>query len=192
MTRTVSEAPPALGRRILVWGVSGSGKTTFARRLAQALGVPAVQMDALFWKPGWVETPDDEFLDKVRCALDQSPDGWVIDGSYWRVSSAYLDQTDAVIWLRLPWRICFWRLFVRTVSRAWTREPLYYQGGPRESWRQTFFDRRSILWFSISRHRQGITLREQRVAALPDRIRVYELKSDQEVEAFLRGLDCGG
>jgi hypothetical protein len=108
------------------------------------------------------------------------------------VSSAYLDQTDAVIWLRLPWRVCFGRLLLRTVSRAWTREPLYCDGGPRESWRRTFFDRRSIPWWSISRHRQGIALGEHRIADLPDRIRVYELRSDREVEAFLDGLRRAG
>jgi adenylate kinase family enzyme len=77
MKQTVREAPPVPGRRIMVWGVSGSGKTALARRLAEALGVPAIQLDALFWNPGWVETPDDDFRKKVSAAIDQARDGWV-------------------------------------------------------------------------------------------------------------------
>ena len=61
--------PIELGRRIVIWGVTGSGKTTLARELAERLGVPHIQLDAIFWKPNWVETPDEEFRAKVqRCS----------------------------------------------------------------------------------------------------------------------------
>ncbi len=42
-------------QRILVMGSSGSGKSTFARRLSEITNIPAVSLDALFWKPGWIE-----------------------------------------------------------------------------------------------------------------------------------------
>jgi adenylate kinase family enzyme len=183
-----NETPMLLGRRIVVWGVTGSGKTTFALALGQVLGVPAIQLDALFWKPDWVETPDDQFRAKIERAVSEAGDGWVIDGSYSRINSAYLPLTDTVIWLHLPWRVCFWRLFRRTVSRAWTREPLYYDGGPQESWRLSFFDRKSILWWSISRHRYGVKRRRELINTLPSGVRVYELRSPKEVEQFISGV----
>ncbi len=40
--------------RIVVVGTSGSGKTTFARKIAAALNLPRVEIDALNWLPGWV------------------------------------------------------------------------------------------------------------------------------------------
>jgi len=46
-------------QRINVVGTSGSGKTTVARRAAEALGVPFVELDALHWEPGWQEAPDE-------------------------------------------------------------------------------------------------------------------------------------
>ena len=177
--------PVELGRRIVVWGVTGSGKTTFAKHLSEHLGLSRVDLDAIFWKPDWVETPDDEFRAGVQAALDAAPDGWVLAGSYSRISDVYLSPADTLIWLHLPWRVCFWRLLLRTVSRAWTREPLYYEGGPQESWRLSFFDRKSILWWSISHQRRSVRVTRERIAALSPKIRVHELRSSRDVTELL-------
>jgi adenylate kinase family enzyme len=179
---------PVLGRRIVVWGVTGSGKTTLARRLSEALGLPRIELDAVFWNPGWVETADDEFRARLQATINRAPDGWVLDGSYSRVSDIYLAEADTLLWIHLPWRVTFWRLFWRTVSRAWSREPLYYEGGPQESWRLSFFDSRSILWWSIRHHRSATRTRRDRFHSLPPRIRRYEVRSAKEVEAVRRRL----
>lgn len=42
-------------RRVAVVGNSGSGKSTFAAELARRLGVPWVELDAVFHQPGWTE-----------------------------------------------------------------------------------------------------------------------------------------
>jgi adenylate kinase family enzyme len=180
----VSREIPVLGKRIVVWGVTGSGKTTLARRLSERLGLPRIELDAIFWKPGWVETPDEAFRAKLRAALADAGEGWVLDGSYSRVSDIYLAEADTLLWIHLPWRVTFWRLFWRTVSRAWSHEPLYYKGGPQESWR-LMFDRKSILWWSIRHHRGATNARRERFASLPPHIRGYELRSAREVEAVL-------
>ena len=46
--------------RILVYGVTGSGKTTLAERISLAAGIPWYAIDDLTWEPGWVPVPDDE------------------------------------------------------------------------------------------------------------------------------------
>jgi adenylate kinase family enzyme len=43
-------------QRVMVMGSSGSGKSTFARRLSDLTGIPGVSIDALYWKPGWTRT----------------------------------------------------------------------------------------------------------------------------------------
>ena len=40
-------------RRIVVIGATGSGKSTFAHRLARFLDVAFVELDALFWESDW-------------------------------------------------------------------------------------------------------------------------------------------
>lgn len=88
-------------------GNAGSGKTTFARALAQPLGVPHVELDALFWQPGWVETPPDEFKQRVSAVL--TPEGWVADGNYRSKLGTYvLDQADRLWGTNVePWHEAF-------------------------------------------------------------------------------------
>jgi adenylate kinase family enzyme len=182
------QQPVQLGRRIVVWGVTGSGKTSMARHLAGLYSLPRIELDALYWNKGWVGTPDDEFRSKVEQALAAAPDGWVLDGSYSRVSDLYLAAADTLIWLHLPWRVSFWRLLKRSLTRAWTHEPLYFENGTRESWRLLFLDSDSILRFSITGHREATRRRHERIAALPPHVRVYELRSPREVEDLLMTL----
>jgi adenylate kinase family enzyme len=61
-------------------GSGGAGKTTFARELARRTGLPVVHLDHLYWKPGWVETPRDEW----RMVQDErlTATEWIADGNY--------------------------------------------------------------------------------------------------------------
>src|SRR2546423_6449869 len=52
-------------RRVLVVGSAGAGKTTFATRLGQALGLPVIHLDSEYWRPGWQQTPEDEWPARV-------------------------------------------------------------------------------------------------------------------------------
>jgi adenylate kinase family enzyme len=40
-------------QKIIVIGSSGSGKSTFSRKLSRAMNIPVYHLDALFWKPNW-------------------------------------------------------------------------------------------------------------------------------------------
>ncbi|MCY3700151.1 MAG: hypothetical protein OXH46_11095, partial [Gemmatimonadetes bacterium] len=63
-------APDAeIGGRVQVVGNSGSGKSTLGARLAEAMGAPFVELDALNWLPGWVglnQTDPDRFERRIR------------------------------------------------------------------------------------------------------------------------------
>jgi adenylate kinase family enzyme len=179
--------PIELGRRIAVFGVTGSGKTTIACQLGQALGLPAIELDSLFWQPNWVETPPEEFRAKVGAALDAAPDGWVCDGNYrTRLKDLVLARADTVVWMHLPFRVTFWRVFRRTISRAWSQEALW--GTNYESWRLTFFDRKSLLLWSITHHKATARSTVAALAEMEPRPRVYELRSAREVNVFLAGV----
>jgi len=77
---------PACPRRVLVAGASGAGKTTVARRTAEVLGVPHVEIDALFHGPDWTRRP--AFLADVA-AFSATP-GWVTE---WQYAAAAADPS---------------------------------------------------------------------------------------------------
>jgi adenylate kinase family enzyme len=161
-----------------VVGTAGSGKTTFARALAQKLGVPHVELDALFWKPGWVMSTAEELRPKVEAALGDG--GWVVDGNYsTRLGSLVLSQADEIVWLDLPLRTTFPRVLRRTLRRLRTREVIW--GTNRESLRAAFFSRESILLFSLHAHRRFRRSREELLAAYPH----VRLRSARDVERYL-------
>lgn len=184
------DPPFVLGRYVVVWGVTGSGKTTVSRRLSEALRLPLIELDAIRHATGWDTVDFLQMRDVVQQRLTRLRAGWVIDGSYSPVHDLYLPAADTLIWLHLPWRVCFWRLLKRTISRLFTREPVYHEDGPRESWRLTFLTKRSILWWSISNYRSDVRLSRERIAALPRRVRVYELRSSPEIASLLSHLDA--
>ncbi|MBI4571583.1 MAG: hypothetical protein HY723_06495 [Chloroflexi bacterium] len=184
-------APPAAraGRRICVYGPSGSGKTTFSRRLGALLGLPVIELDALFHQPGWTPTPDDEFVAKIEAALARSPDGWVVDGNYRVAKPVLLPRAETVVWLRPAFLPTFWRLCKRTVTRAWRRQELWNTN--RESWRLSFLSRESILLWGISHWRAHQRNTRAALSAIPHRANVIELRGDGEVEAWLKEVGAG-
>ena len=159
-------------------GSTGSGKTTFARALAQRLGVQHVEIDALFWKPGWVMTSAEELRAKVEAALVD--DGWVVDGNYTsRLGTSVLDRADEIVWLDLPLRTTWWRVLRRTLRRLSTGEPMW--GTNRESFRGAFLSRDSLLLYALRTHRRN----QQRRTELAARYRIVRLRSAREIADYL-------
>lgn len=179
-----------LGPRIAVYGPTGSGKTTVSRRLGDLLGLPVIELDALFHRPNWEPTPEDEYVANVSGILDGHVEGWVCDGNYRAIRRIVLPQADTVVWLRLPFALVFWRLVKRTVTRAWTRESLW--GTNYESWRMSFLSRESIVLWCITHwrpHIQGIT---QSLREIPHNADVVVLRSMREVQRFLSSVEARG
>jgi len=173
-------------RRIAILGPTGSGKSTLGHRLGQVLGVRVVELDALFHRPNWEPTPKGEFREKVGSALEAAGGDWVCIGNYTSmVGDIVLPQADAIVWLRLPFRLTFQRLLKRTVRRAWSRELLW--GTNRESWRKSFLDRESILWWAITQRTAHFDKMRETLREI-EHGEVVELRSDGEVEEFVAAL----
>ena len=168
-------------RRILVYGVTGSGKTTLARRLGEQWGLPYHAIDDLAWEPGWVPVPDEVQRDRVReiCAGES----WVIDGAYQKWAEIPLERVDLIVGLDLPrWR-SFGRLLRRTAGNIVFHRPLC--NGNYETWRGSVFGRDSIVRFhfgSFARKRA----RMRAWQAHPEMPRTILLRTPREVERFVR------
>ncbi|MDZ4370930.1 MAG: hypothetical protein U1C74_05855 [Phenylobacterium sp.] len=119
--------------RVAVIGSSGSGKTTFAARLAAARNVPHIDLDAITWQPGWValhETDPDEFL--RRCQAAMAGDAWVSCGNYVR-RPGLLERVTHLVWLDYSRPVVMGRVIWRSFTRALTNEELWPGPGNRET-----------------------------------------------------------
>lgn len=126
--------------RINVIGTSGSGKTTFGKKLAETLNMPFVELDAIFWGPDWGFPDDEVFFRKLASALEG--ENWVPDGNYTRIIPLKWDNIDTVIWLDFS----FIRILYQAVTRIFTREKLWDDTGNRETLRKLSSRDSIILW----------------------------------------------
>jgi adenylate kinase family enzyme len=137
------------GRRINVIGSTGSGKTTMARLLAERLGLPHVELDALHWGPNWTEEPDDLFRERTDLAL--RGDGWVTDGNYAVVRDIVWSRADTVVWLDYDLPVIMWRLTRRLFRRAVLKEEIWH--GNRENLRTHFMTKDSLYVWALQTYR---------------------------------------
>lgn len=101
-------------QRVLIVGNGGAGKSTLARRLGARTGLPVIHLDVLFWKPGWVESEDDEFRQVVAEALEAP--AWICDGNFGSTWDVRMPRADTIIWIdRPPWR-SLWRAIRRMIQ----------------------------------------------------------------------------
>ena len=91
-------------RRVLVIGCPGAGKSTLTRALAETLGLPAVYLDRLWWKSGWINRTRAEFDARLDAAL--AGDAWVMDGNYLRTLELRLRAADTIFLLDYPTGVC--------------------------------------------------------------------------------------
>jgi len=107
----MSHVAPLLGHRVVVTGLAGSGKSTFALALADKTGLPVVHLDLQFWKPGWVAPSETEWRATQRVVL--AGDAWIADGNYHETLDLRVERADTVVVLDMPWWLCTGRAFLR-------------------------------------------------------------------------------
>jgi hypothetical protein len=93
--------------RVVIIGNSGGGKSVLARRLAERLALPLVEIDALLWLPGWkLAEPEIYGREHARSIAD---DNWIIEGLGTRASvPARLQRATHIVLIDLPLWVHFW------------------------------------------------------------------------------------
>lgn len=137
-------------QRIAVVGTSGSGKTTVAQELAQILGVPHVELDALYWGLDWTPAPREIFRERTADALEGT--AWTTDGNYSQVRDIVWGRADTVVWLDYSLPVIMGRVIRRTIRRSVTREVLWNEN--QENLGQAFLSRDSVIWYALRTYRR--------------------------------------
>jgi hypothetical protein len=151
------------------------------RAIADRLGVPFFELDALHHGPGWSAATPDELRARVKPIV--ASDAWVIDGGYrGKLGDLVVGNADLVVWLDLPMRVWLPRLLRRTVARIVRKEVLW--SGNRESLRGALIGREALIPWTLRHYR-----RRRRVYPVElGRYNLVRLQTTAEVNRFLRAL----
>ena len=137
-------------RRIAVVGPVAAGKSTLSAAISAHTGLPRIDLDDLFWGPGW--TPQDTGLFHQGVEERLATAAWIADGNYGgEVAEMLLSRAELLVWLDLPLRVCLPRLLTRSLRRAATGEELF--AGNRETFGH-LLTRDSILRWGPAHHHQ--------------------------------------
>ena len=104
-------------KRVVILGRGASGKSTLARRLGEISGLPVVELDKVFWRPGLIAMPREEWV--AAQELLAAKDGWIMDGDLgpFDVVETRLRAADTVILLDFSFWCCARRAIRRSRER---------------------------------------------------------------------------
>jgi adenylate kinase family enzyme len=121
----VPAADPEAARgacRILIYGVTGSGKSIAAGKIASRLRLPRYLVDELTWEPGWTPVAPEE--QRHRLGEIAAQDSWVLDSAYSSWLDVVLTRAELIIGLDYPRWFSLQRLLRRTVARIVDKQPI--------------------------------------------------------------------
>lgn len=180
---TASHADVARAQRILIYGVTGSGKSTAAERLGSKLGLPVHLVDdEIGWLPGWINRPVDEQIEIATRLV--AADRWILDSAYSTWRDVVMERAQVMVGLDYPrWLSLAW-LIRRTLRRVIDQQEVC--NGNREDWTAVFGADSIIAWHfhSFANKRERIRRWEQAPTGLP----VLRLTHPRQLAELLRSL----
>jgi len=170
--------------RIVVVGTSGAGKTTLARRIAEELQLPHIELDAINWQSGWRDLTrhdPEEFVRRVTEAI--RGEAWVVDGNYGPVRERVWRRATHLVWLDYGRAVIMARVISRSLLRALLRTELW--AGNRERWRHMLHPSHPIRWAWSTWDRRRRETAERLAHADFAHLEVLRLRRPKEVPRAL-------
>ena len=105
-------------KRVVIVGRGASGKSTLARRLGDITGLPVIEVDKIFWQPGLIATPREQWV--VMQEKLVAGDCWIMDGDLgpYDAVEVRLRAADTIIFLDFSLVRCAWRAVRRSCERG--------------------------------------------------------------------------
>lgn len=162
--------------KILIIGCSGSGKSTFAKKLHTITKLPLIHLDKLYYKPNWKKPEKSEWEHQLEalCKCDR----WIIDGNYINTLALRATYADTIIYLnKSRWTCLFYAIYRVYASSKDNRTDM--AAGCAE---KLDFKLYRFIWnFKKMVHPRIVALLKQ---FQPEK-QIYVLNTKREIEAFL-------
>ncbi len=161
-------------KKIIVIGCPGAGKTTFAEKLQERMGLPLFYLDAIWHKPDRTHISREEYDERLAGIL--ALDAWIIDGNYSRTAECRIAAADTVFLFDLPAEVCLAGAIARLGEPRYDMPWIDTELDPKLEKEIMEFGEKNLpnLYGLINKYREGK--------------RVIVFRSREEADAFLRRL----
>jgi len=169
-------------KKVAIFGNAGGGKSTLARRLAEATGLPLYSVDKMKYRPGGAEVAHDEYLKVHQNTLEGVE--WIIDG-FGCVPSAWerFAVADTLVYLDLPLYVHGVWVTKRLLKGTFVTPEGWPQGSPIL---KSTLNSYRVLWLC----HQKLTPRYRQFAEQARATKqVHHLRSVKEIKAFLTEVE---
>jgi len=161
--------------RIMVIGLQGAGKSTFAHKLGQGLHRKVIHLDKEYylfdWKKRFTKVEWVAFQKKLVKQKE-----WIIDGNYKSTLDIRLAEADTIIFFDFPKILCIYRIFKRLFKSGQSFDKAE---GIKE--KVGFKLLREVLFYPSEEM-------QHKLDRYKDSKRVIVLKNSKQVEATLQAL----
>lgn len=169
--------------KIMVIGYSGSGKSTFSKRLSSVYELPVLHIDRIFFGPNWVERDKGIVEQEIRAFMKQ--DSWTIDGHYRHLAKERFDQATQIYIFDFNRFKCLYGAILRRIK---------YHNKSRDSIAEGCKERLnlSFMWWILhtGRKKDSKELLKSYQTLYKDKVTVF--KSRRQVSCYLRKIGYKG
>ena len=171
-------------KRIIIVGVSGSGKTYTAKKLGKLLNIHSYDLDEYYWNPNWQKKDRQEFTNTVTKIV--SAETWIVSGNFSSFDQAIWQRCDSVIWLDYSFFRCLAQSLKRSLKRIVYKIPCC--NGNYETFSQLFFSRNSIILWVLRSYNKRRAFYSEIFNDLSNKKTLIRFQSPKETNKWFKQL----